>query len=122
MVLIITAAVVIIVLASLLARRNLRGRWGRLEFAIERIEQINRQVNHVENPETEPTLRELVCEVRAEMSDMRDEVGRELSHLQDRCASIETAQLALNERVTAIGILARDTADIVHSHLPKENP
>lgn len=72
----------------LLARRGslkITSKLGSIESAqkqqADAIEQVNRQVNHVEDPEKEPTLRELVIASRKEMIAVRLHQAAMAKHL-----------------------------------------
>ncbi|HEU5085678.1 MAG TPA: hypothetical protein VFU14_20220 [Acidimicrobiales bacterium] len=78
------------------------------------LEQVNRQVNHVQDPDNEPTLREIACDLRDELAELRTDVLR----VDRRCSSVETAQLMQAERLSEIGTLARRTADAVEASRP----
>lgn len=76
--------------------------------------EVNRQVNHVEDPENEATLRQIVCTTHETVAGLRADVAEQARHLRSierRAASLEVAQLASQERLAEVGRLARATAD-----------
>lgn len=115
-----TLGVAIVALAALalilLAGRAVSVRFGRMEAGIE---EVSRQVNHVEDPDTEPTIREVVIAMHEQVTDTRSDVSelkRDQKQTNRRLASLEASQLAQGERLGEVGRLARSTADMVRQH------
>lgn len=88
----------------------------RVEQIVDAVEQVNRQVNHVPDPDAEPTVRELVKATHEQAAGTRADVAlntRAIARIEKRLTAVETAQHATNERLGAVGSLARQTADVV---------
>jgi len=113
---VIDLAVVTVIASTILLlvwklERNLTARVGNIELTVD---QVNKQVNHVDDPESEPTLRELVSAIHEQLTDTRTHVAentRSLARVERRVASVEVAQLAQADRLGEVGRLARAVAD-----------